>query len=872
MRSNHQPRLSALALASVAALCGGPAWAQDKPATSDNTEQIVVTGVRRAVESAQTIKRESDQVLDTIVADDIGKFPDKNVAEVLGRVTGVQIIRDSGEAGNVIVRGLGGVVTLLNGREIFTAAGRSLYLADVPTTMLNRIDVYKSQGPELVEGGTAGVIDVRTNRPFQFKGREISLALKEEYRDKAKSLNPDISGMFSDRWSTPLGEMGFLIGASHSRGTYQDETAWVSPPFQISRGIHTVDGQTGGTGNVTGFDAMGRVLVYGERERDALNFSAQWRPRTDLELYAEGFRTEIRHDAESDFFVGVVPHWIPGGTITTSDGTHVDSFSHPSGDPFTLSSTQARRDYSRGEQYALGGKWDATDDLRITSEYVHTNSNYKRSNPILDLTWDGVKAVDARVVNGGGYLTYPDGGVTDPNNFRIFQFFDLHNHSESDADDFRADASYSFDDSLLKELGAGVRVARRSAQYVNEKNGFTSTPVDLRVPVSSIPGLACLSHRTGGDYGFKQFVTPCRDYMLDNLSGLREAATGSSAASPDDPLSYYRDVERTNALYLKARFGTTLGGVGLDATTGVRLVQTKQTISGYGSVNGVPTDEPFTTDGSSNNALPSLSLKASWTPTLISRLVYGKAIQRPNFADYNPGLRLFPSNGNTTLSVGNAGNPDLKPIKSENIDATLEWYFSKTGSLTGTAFRHEFKDFLVYKAAPETYDGIEYQVTRPYNAQGGHLEGFEVGYRQFFDQLPGLFSGLGVEANYTYMKGGLTDPSSGITTNFPGMSKESYNLVGLYEKGPWYARLAYNWRSKFIAEYNYRALGIDLVVDPMQWLDASIGYRFNNNLTIGLEGSNLLDQDYHDYHGTPNQPRDVRRYDSTVALSLRWKL
>ncbi len=163
------PRLHRVALATAMAMATPLAGAQT--AEADKGTVITVTGVRKAVETAQTIKRESDQVVDAIVADDIGKFPDKNVAEILGRVTGVQTVRDSGEAGQVIVRGLGGIVTLLNGREIFTATGRSLFMADVPATMLKQIDVYKTQGAEFVEGGTAGVIDVRTNRPLDFKGR-----------------------------------------------------------------------------------------------------------------------------------------------------------------------------------------------------------------------------------------------------------------------------------------------------------------------------------------------------------------------------------------------------------------------------------------------------------------------------------------------------------------------------------------------------------------------------------------------------------------------------------------------------------------------------------------------------------------------------
>lgn len=871
--SRARPQAVPHRIALAAALAALAPLGQAQTSTGADTT-IVVTGARRAAETAQTLKRDAEQVVDSIVAEDIGKFPDKNVAELLSRVTGVQVLRGAGEAGQVIVRGLGGVATLFNGREIFTGVGRGLSLADVPATMLKQINVFKTQGPDFVEGGTAGVIDVRTNRPFDFRGREVALSLKGEYREKAKSKNPDISGLVSERMQTPFGEVGALLGLSFQRGKYQDEVGWVSPPIPVDKSLHTVNGVTGGTGTMTGFSDAGRVLTAGDRKREALNFALQWKPRKDVELLLEGFRTEIKHDAESDFFVGALPVGSGGATITTLPGSNnLGTLTHPSADNFTLSSTQGRRDFSRGEQYALGARWDVTPSLRASGEYVHTNWNYKQSNPIMDLTWFAPKAVEAGVRNGGGYLNYPGGGVTNPANFRIFAFFDNHQHDESSADDVRGDLTWSLDKGWLKDLAAGVRINERLAQHINNKDGFTSTPDALRIPVSTVPGLACLSADTGGRYGFSQFVTPCRNFLLDNISQARALATGSSAAKAEDPLSFYKIKERTTATYLKASLGFDVAGIPVDGHGGVRVVRTDQTLTGYGTVGNVVSTTPFTTESSSTDVLPSLSLKASWRPDLISRLAVGKAIQRPNFADFNPGLRLFPSNGNTTRSVGNAGNPNLKPIESTNIDVTLEWYFAKTGSLTGTVFRHNFKNFLLVKEAPETYDGTTYMVSRPYNAQTGHLKGFEIAYRQFYDKLPGLLSGLGLEANYTYMTGGLTDPVLGTTPDFPGMSKNAYNLVGLYEKNGWYARLAYNWRSKFTAEVNYRGnQGLNLIVDPQKWLDASVGYRFSDKLSIGVDANNLLNFAYHDYHGQPNQPRDLRYFDRTLGVSLRWKL
>jgi iron complex outermembrane receptor protein len=296
------------------------------------------------------------------------------------------------------------------------------------------------------------------------------------------------------------------------------------------------------------------------------------------------------------------------------------------------------------------------------------------------------------------------------------------------------------------------------------------------------------------------------------------------------------------------------------------VVNTKQRISGFSSDNGVIS--PVTVSTSQTDVLPSMTWRAKLRPDLQARFVAGKAIERAPFADYNPGLVLRRSTV-TVASTGTAGNPNLKPQEGRNLDAALEWYFAPAASVTATVFDRKFKNFIRRRAEPETYNGETYQVDRPYNTTKGNLSGVELAYQQFYTNLPGWMGGLGLQANATYMRGGLTEPD-GTTNTFAGMSKYSYNLVGLYERGPWSARVAYNWRDKFVAEYNYRATGYDLIVDPLKALDASLSYKINKNMTVTLDGTNLLDQPYHDYHGDPQLVRDTRRFDRTIGLALRW--
>ena len=272
------------ALAGIGLLSTASVWAQDAVAADAGAEPaaevsvVTVSGVRRSAQNSQQIKMRSDQVIDSIVADDIGKFPDNNVAETLARISGIQIRRDSGEASAVMIRGLRDVTTLLNGRELFTTTGRYVNLADIPATMLQRVDVYKSQGADQVEGGVAGIIDVRTNRPFDFKDFTASVNTRAVYSDKSKATDPNISGMLSNRWKTGIGEVGALLGLSQQQHRYHEERAFNTAPVDksfLSPGL-------------TGPDQVGLLPIKGDRRRTTANAVLQWRPNADVELYAEG--------------------------------------------------------------------------------------------------------------------------------------------------------------------------------------------------------------------------------------------------------------------------------------------------------------------------------------------------------------------------------------------------------------------------------------------------------------------------------------------------------------------------------------------------------------------------------------------------------
>jgi TonB-dependent receptor len=860
-----------LALAGAGLFTCTPLWAQD--ATTANGDQasersvVVVTGVRRAAQSAQKIKQDADNIVDSIVADDIGKFPDTNVAETIARVTGIQVSRDGGEARNVLIRGLPGIATLLNGREMFTTTGRYIQLADIPSTMLQGVQVYKSQSADQMEGGIAGIIDVRLNRPFDFSGQKIAANVTMRNKDKGKKTDPEASAMYSNRWKTDAGEFGALIGVSYVDDHYWEERSFNTFPIQKDWLLP----------KLTGPDLVGIEAIFGHRKRSGVNFSLQYKPNRDVELYAEGIATHYDARFETDFFVGL-PWWADGAGIkaTKISGTdQLDTLTSKNAN--TILSTQANAADNKTSQYAIGGKWNVNANLRASAEIAQTNSRYDWRNPILDTLMVVPNVYVKTNVNGSAFMQYGGIDMADSKNAVLWGLFDRYGNDKGSSTDFHADTTYTPDsEGLFKSFSVGVRANNRSAESIKSFEGSVGAPANVKA--STIPGLNCTSPSTSVNYGTQNWYTPCANYLLDNTGVVRQAVTGTSAARGIDPGSFFKETEKNFAIYLKAKFGFDLGSIPVDGDVGTRVSKTKSDLVGKSIVNGKYVDTPVSTNNT--EVLPSANLTAHLRQDVLARVAASKTLTRPDFAQLNPGTAYINSNGSTVLATASGGNPNLTPVIGKNIDAALEWYFAPGSMASATIFRHDFDGYILNRVAQETYQGVKYDATRPFNTGKGHLQGMEFAYRQFFDMLPGAFSGLGVEANYTYMEGGITESggSSVPTVTFPGLSKNAYNLVALYEKYGVSARLAYNWRSKFVQTYGDRPSNAgtsparDLITAPISTLDGSISYTVTPEVSVTLKGTNLLNFKYVDYWDNKDLfPRDTRRYDRTVGLSLSWK-
>jgi len=281
-----------------ASLCGH-ALAADAAATAadaSNSEvsEVVVVGVRKSLENAIQVKRTAETVVDSISATDIGAFPDKSASEALQRVPGVSVGRlqssddsthPSGEPVNVLIRGLPQVRTELNGRDSFSAdSGRGLNFNDVSPELLSRIDAYKNQTADLIEGGIAGSVDLRTRLPFDHDGLVVTGSVKANYGDRSTKWTPEGSVMVSDTWNTSGGKIGLLAEYAYSHVITQTDSVimdkidtYCSSGATFSNGVAGCSGNPfGGSGWAFAPDGIRYSQVDYDRTRHGYAFAGEY--------------------------------------------------------------------------------------------------------------------------------------------------------------------------------------------------------------------------------------------------------------------------------------------------------------------------------------------------------------------------------------------------------------------------------------------------------------------------------------------------------------------------------------------------------------------------------------------------------------------
>lgn len=869
-------------------------------------EEVVVVGLRASLEAAAEIKQNADQVVDAIVADDIGKFPDNTVAAALQRVPGVQTVNGfNNEIVNPLIRGIGDILTTVDGREMFTGVGRGFAFQDLPAEALARANVYKSNTANLIEGGVAGVIDLRLHKPLNFAPGLTAVAnARGIYPEEVEDFNYTVGALVSNRQLTDAGEIGFLIDASYSDQQFNRPISFNCDPRSAT------NGPPGAAGIVLP-TCVGGLNDYGEYQRPQVNGAFQWKLNDEWEVYADALYAGYEAEFETDFIFSDIfgAQSITNATATTDCfQAHVNgagflggladpiqSLCYGSGAKFNnvagLTSTQAKTGDTDQYMYATGVKF-GSGAFKLGLDVSYVESKNSNRNIIVDI---GKQIPVVNIVTNDdkhGTTDMPGNPLGDPSGFLFANslFQDI-NTADSSLFATAIDGSYDLD-GFISQLQFGARYGDRDADYRAIAPGGPGAPGGNRVTLVDSVGLpsnflvrspASIPFINGGAH----WMTPDADYLRNNTDTLR-AIYGAPAGDPAfDPSRNFDATEETLAGYVQAKYETTIGDLVVDGLVGARLTSNDRTVSGTGRVNGQLT--PVTTTTSDTDVLPNISARVKLSPELQLRFTAARTLAQPAFADLNPGLFYdVPTNANIQPN-GSGGNPDLKPQQSDAFDATVEYYFAQSSYVAAAVYYREIQDRVALSISPEVIDGITYNITRPRNIGEASLQGIELSAQAFFDFLPEGWNGFGAFANYTYADSEIktqSDPLDG----FPllGVSKNSYNVGLLYEKYGVTSRLVYTWRDKFnetqfgclLGAQGDEAAYCDPATRPPAFnkvkaygrLDMSLGYDFNEHITVSLEGTNLTGSDYYSYFNTTVFPHDIRIDDRTYGMSVRVRL
>jgi len=870
-----------------------PAHAQDSTQVVEDSDEIVTTGIRQSLKSANDLKRNADTAIDSITASDVGALPDLSVAEALARVPGV------------------------------------------PPELIGAVDVYKNTSADLIEGGIGGTINLRTLEPFDQNGTLAQVSVDGTYTDLRKEFSPEFSVILGDRWDMgDGGEFGLLGSFSSSELKSELHGFQIGQVVPFNTGTETI-------GLPGGFQLRTNEI---DRERDSYYIAGQWRDASgDLQVTAK--YSLIENDTDSDertleFFPdgeSFNQFEVDGLTTTPftssgipncqggNDGARICENTVPitglyesgvisnnlrdwtgaDGAPFTnLGINQV--DSSKTDDISLNIKWRATDRLFVSVDGHKTTAEFDRqrlwagtrffSNFELNADLDDPFIILRSTFNnnpnrraGPGGIT--NGDFTDPSNSNFLFMADEFQQNDGEMYAIRGDVEYEFDnDGWFDGVKFGARYADR--EQVNRSAGLNWAAVSPPWTGGYLP-YDQFSGGSGGELvnfggffrggvvrGGQQSVIFADRGLLQNYQGFVDAIAGEGAIAQrvddqqcDTPFTVYGDWapllnngfdgvdyncrgsvgdvrEKVQNYYGRLDFGNEFeNGMSLEGNIGVRY--TSVDVSGLSGSNFINVIEDRGPDG--DDPVPS-----DFSPEAVA--FFNQAADNdPNVPADDREVIDIPLNQINIFS----GNPNLKPIESTNLDLSFEHYFGDSNSFTLSLFSKDITNNIVYGEETldvVTLDGRQVPIVfnGDLNQDEAKIKGLEVAYLQFYDELPGILGNLGLQANYTYIDANTNAPQANVTEGDPnfgfqriyrydvedflGLSEHAANIIGIYEDEKLEMRLAYNWRSEYLSSYRDFVTGNPIYQQATGYLDGSVKYDFNDNFQIRAQIANITNE------------------------------
>ncbi|MEH6595769.1 MAG: TonB-dependent receptor [Colwellia polaris] len=901
---------TAIALAVASTFTNASAFAQDAPKP---TEVITVTGMLSSLKSSMLDKKESNVVSDGISAEDLGKFPDLNVAESLQRITGVSIDRSGGEGQAVTVRGFGPQfnTVLVNGRQLATdSAGREFNFDVLAADQITGADVFKTTSANLQEGGIGGTINVSTARPFDYEGFQVVGSLKGMYESLSEETSPAASLLVSNTFHED--RLGVLLAVSHSERDVQInriETAGWRPGQTISN-----DADGDGEANVLFTNAYiprnwDQIVDQQERTRTNASLVLQYAPTDEIEITVDGYMSKFEVKSEvTDLASWFEPDRVDSATIDAATGT-LTSFNqgiglsgpNGSGNPATdfVSHTRNSRDVTN-EGFGINVQWDITDQLVSTFDLSTSTAENDRAGRdrfnvvgiINNYAFDGTGSLPTVIHDGFGGGNLPDANLSRLHyNEKGNQFTD-----KDDITEFKADFVYSADGDVFEQARFGLyRQEREKESFQIFGNQCQFCGYGEAAPNDILD----FKPFTANNY-FSGLIDTF--YAYDGDAYVDFLASQGFPIEPTLQNNRYKVSEDITSLYADFTFGYDVGDMPLTVNIGARYSTTDVNAAAVQSdiANVVPTTDQtlfsnvfgpandINESGSYSNLLPSVNVKLGLQDDMVLRFAVYDSLTRPTLSQLSPATTYNEPRRQNLTAQG--GNPNLKPFTSENWDISYEWYYSDASLFSFAFFHKEVDDFIVTSTSAETFtladrtgpdfacegancsDADElngeqevYTVTRPQNTESITVTGYEIALTHIFE------NGFGFTANATIVDSDQElgdDPTKAFALEGLG---DSQNLIMFYEADTWQARVAYNNREGFLRLVDNGFNGEPVNTETFGQWDVSASYDVNENISVFFEGINVTEEELVQTGRFANQAYNIEDNGSRYAIGVRGK-
>lgn len=866
---------------SAAVLFAGSAQAADIAPSSapadpgaNAVDEVVVQGFRKSLGAARAAKKDSAIVADVIVAEDMAKFPDLNLAESLQRLPGVAINREGGEGRRVSLRGLGPDFTRvqLNGMEVLgnvdspmdsrgqTSRDRAFDFNIFASELFSKVDVRKSFSAEQDEGGMAGTVGLYTAKPFDYSGTKSALSLQGGTNSATKDFQPRGAAMFSRNWDD---RFGVLVSVAYSKRQTQEQgyNTYAAPTTKALAAnvvnLSAADRAKAMNGELI-FQRGNRLTVWGsEQERLGVTGALQWRPVENVTLTLDALHGKFTNDRDENSLAtratlnstvlgAATPHSgnlvSPPPVLNTIQYDQHNTVVYADVDN-TVFATETRRQQTRNtfDQLVLTGEWKVTDRLTIDGHIGQETSDY--DIPISDKFYTeafGGLITDYRGDTGRNTYKW---NTTDPNNYRAHEIDFSATYQSTELKNGELNAGWELNDALTLKAGASYRGF--------ENSGYTQTNDDVNKTAWE---KGTLDDRVINYY---TIFDKHHDQSWVNVDFDKALAFYGVTRTLGAPKAIYQVEEDTKAGYLQLDWKTTLFGKPLRGNAGLRGYDTELTSSGVMAVKGVNT--PTETKKTYSGVLPAFNAVLEVSDQFQVRAAVAQNINRPSLAAYAMNGTISVDGTNVTVSTG---NPNLNPYTSDEFDLSAEWYFGGVGMLTAGVF-HKKIDGLV---SSQTVNNVTYastglaeglypgvtgstivaSYTRSVNLNEATLTGLELSAQSDFFFLPGPFKNMGVVANVTFIDSETTNLVNGKPQKgaIYGMSDLNHNVTLYYETAKWGARVSSNYRSAYtIDSGGFKAT---------TYVDAAAFYQLTPRIRLTVDAVNLSNERESQYNSYNN--------------------